>query len=142
MKAGRWGSQLWDNAIWRLIDLRGEQGDHAAEERLLHELLDTREESRVIGRHNSPYHDDALLRLGQLHLERDEYQAAYRLFMELWRWETSRLRDEGLLWAAKTRLEQGRTRDVCRLLERLIKKVPDGAAVREARQLVGTVGCS
>jgi hypothetical protein len=135
LKAGRWESQLWDDAIWRLIEIRREQEDQAAEERLLRKLLDTREESRLIGSHNSPYHDDALLRLGQLRLEQGEEQAAYRLFMELWRWETSRMRDDGLLWAAKVRLAQGRTRDACKLLGRLIEKVPDGGAVREARDL-------
>jgi len=126
VELGRWESQLWDDALWRLIEIQREQGRPSEEERLVRKLIATREEARLIGRHNSPFLDDAQLRLGQLLLERGEHRAAYRAFMDLWGWETSRMRDDGLLWAAKTRIEQGRTKDACKQLGKLLDKIPDG----------------
>lgn len=137
----RWDSQLWNDAIWRLIEVRSEQGDRAAEERLLEELLDTRESSYLIGSYTTGYHDDAMLRLGRLRLDDGRLDEAYDIFIELSRWDTSRERDDGLLWAARARLAQGRERDACKLLGRLLEKMPDASCHRDAKRLFATSGC-
>jgi tetratricopeptide (TPR) repeat protein len=142
IKMGRWQSQLWNDSIWRLIEIRGEQGDKAAEERLLEEVLEARESSWLIGSYTQGIQDDAMLRLGRLRLEDGRVEAAYDLFIELSEWETSRARDDGLLWAAKTRLSQGRTKEACKLLLRLLKKMPDASSHREAAELQLSIGCS
>lgn len=137
---GRWESQLWDNAIWRLCEIRREQGDHAAEKKRLRQFLDTREKARVLGSYASPYHDDALLRLGQLKLEQGRLGRAAELFDELAAMETSRLRDDGLLWGARARLEKGNEGKACRLLRRAVR-IPAASAARSARELAATVPC-
>lgn len=138
----RWNSQLWNDAIWRLAEVRGEQGDPAAEERVLKRLLASRESSVLIGSYTTGYHDDAMLRLGQLRLEQGRTDAAYDTFIELSRWKTSRARDDGLLWAAKTRLAQRRVDDACALLARLLERMPDASSAREAGKLFESSGCS
>lgn len=138
---GRWDSQLWNDSIWRLIEVRSEQGDRAEEERLLEELIGTRESSYLIGSYTTGYHDDAMLRLGRLRLDGGRVDEAYDVFIELSRWDESRARDDGLLWAARTRLAQGRERDACKLLGRLLEKMPDASCNRDARQLFDTTGC-
>jgi TolA-binding protein len=138
---GRWNSQLWNDSIWRLAEVRGEQGDPAAEERLLEQLLDSRESSVLIGSYTTGLHDDAMLRLGRLRLERGRADEAYDTFVELSKWKTSRERDDALLWAARARIAQGRDADACELLERLLDEMPDASAVREARQLHSASGC-
>jgi TolA-binding protein len=138
---GRWNSQLWNDSIWRLSQVRAEQGDPVAEERLLLELIDSHESSNLIGSYTTGLHDDAMLRLGQLRLEQGRTDEAYETFIELSRLETSRERDDGLLWAARVRIAQGRSEDACKLLRRLIERMPDSSAHREAVELFSSAGC-
>ncbi len=138
---GRWQSQLWDDSLWRLAEIRREQRDKRAEQRRLEQLLDAREESRLIGSYDSPYHDDALLRLGELKRERGDLEGALEAFELLAGWETARLRDDAMLEAARLRLDQGRREECCDLLEELIEKMPESVGAREAGELAERIGC-
>ncbi len=138
---GRWNSQVWDDAIWRLIELAAARGDRAGEAALLEQLIATREPSHLIGSYNSQYHDDALLRLGRLYLDDGRLDRAYDLFMELARWETSRKRDDGYYWAAVVRVRQGKGGAACDLLRTLLEKEPGSSAEREAIELMGQERC-
>lgn len=138
---GRWDSQLWDDAMWRLIENRRDQGDGATQKRLLLELLDTREKSRVIGSYNSPYHDDALLMLGQTLLGDGQNDKAYERFMELARLKTSRLRDEGLFWAAESRFAANRHAQGCALLDEIVRRMPRASMHSKAVAKAGAMGC-
>ncbi|MFO8071616.1 MAG: tetratricopeptide repeat protein [Polyangia bacterium] len=138
---GRWQSQLWDDSLWHLVEIRREQGDTRAEQRRLEQLLDAREESHLIGSYDSPYHDDALLRLGELKRERGDIEGALEAFDRLAGWETSGLRDDAMLEAARLRLDQGRREECCDLLEELIEKMPESVGAREATELMERSGC-
>jgi tetratricopeptide (TPR) repeat protein len=138
---GRWGSQLWDDSIWSLIELSAARGDRVQEEALLLKLISTREESRLVGSYNSHYHDDALLRLGRLYLEAGRLDRAADLFAELAHWETSRMRDDGYYWAAVVKVRQGRPDEACALLRKLLEKVPGSSSEDEARQLLREERC-
>ncbi len=138
---GRWDSQLWDDAIWRLIEIKRGQGDAKAEARLLERLLETRESSWVVGSYTSPYHDDALLRSGQLALERGDKKKAEKLFLELGDIETSRLRDESLISAAELFLERGQSKRACRLLGKIVREMPAASSVRRAKTLAAKANC-
>ncbi len=134
----RWESQLWDDAIWRLIEIRQQQSAVEEQYRLLHQLLETRESSWLIGSYTSPHHDDALLMLGKLlHRERRDEEAIAAL-MELAELPSSRLRDEGLFFAAQVRFDQGRERDGCLLLKRLIDEM-EGASMRRRALAESTI---
>jgi len=138
---GRWNSQLWNDSLWRLAELRAEQGDAAAEERLLEKLIDSDESSNLIGSYTTGLHDDAMLRLGELRLEQGRVDEAYDTFIELSRLQTSRGRDDGLLGAARVRIAQGRTADACKLLGKLLDKMPDASCHRDAQRLYDMTGC-
>ncbi len=138
---GRWESQLWDNSIWRLIEISGERGDIETERRRLKKFLDSRERSYLIASYNFRHHDDALLRLGKIYFQENQLEKARALFMELAKWKTSRMRDDGYLWAAKTRLRQGKQGKACRLLARIIEKMPAANTMKEAIELARTSGC-
>ncbi len=137
----RWESQLWDNAAWRLAALHRESGDIAAEKRVLKALLDTRERSRLIGSYTSPYHDDALLRLGEIQLAEGKRGLALEIFLELGRQETSQLREEGLLRAARIERSRGDTRAACRLLTEILGRDVGRRVLREAEALSHQIGC-
>jgi tetratricopeptide (TPR) repeat protein len=139
-REGRWGSQLWDNAIWRLIEISALQGRRDDEKRLLAELIGTMEESHLIASYNSPYHGKAILRLGRICFEDGELDRARGLFMDLAAWDTSRLKDDGYLWAAKVDLRRGETGRACRLLRKILG-MPAASSRREARDLAGAAGC-
>lgn len=138
---GRWSSQLWDDSLWRLVELAAALGDRGRERRYLERLVASRERSRLVGSYASGYHDDALLRLGRLSLEEGRLDEAYRWFMELARWKTSRMRDDGYYWAAQVRLRQGRAEDACGLLRSLIEKIPGSGSEDEAVELMREAGC-
>ncbi|MDD5308347.1 MAG: hypothetical protein PHU25_13585 [Deltaproteobacteria bacterium] len=137
----RWSSQLWDDAIWRLIELRGERGEKDEERKLLQRLLSTEESSWILGSYTSPYNDEALLRLGRLELERGAFDAATAPLLELASRDTSRLKDDGLYLAAEARVAAGKRNDACRLLARLLKDMPDANRTRDARALRKRLGC-
>ncbi len=138
---GRWESQLWDNSIWRLIEISRERGDIEAERRRLKKLLDSRERSYLIASYNFSHHDDALLRLGEINFQENQLEEARALFMELANWKTSRMRDDGYLWAARVRLRQGKNGKACRLLAKIVEKMPAANTRKEAIELAGTAGC-
>ncbi|MCP4601818.1 MAG: tetratricopeptide repeat protein [Proteobacteria bacterium] len=138
---GRWDSQLWDNAIWRLIALNREQGERETEKRLLKRLLDTKEPSWFIASYDSPFHDDAMLRLGRISFEDDDYKRAGKLFSELAKHKTSRLRDEGLIGLAELRLATGRRKDACKLLKKIIVDIPDANTARKAADMSSANKC-
>ncbi len=137
---GRWGSQLWDDAAWRLAVLAREREDPAGEERCLRRLVEAWEPSKVIGSHTSPHHDDALLRLGRLRAERGDRDGALGILLGLGDAGTSRLRDDALLEAARLRLARGDGPGACALLERVLA-IRDASAAREARVLHLENGC-
>jgi tetratricopeptide (TPR) repeat protein len=137
----RWSSQLWDDAIWRLIELRGERAERDEERKLLERLLSKEEPSYFLGSYTTPYHDDALLRLGRLELERGAYDKAATTLLELASRDTSRLKDDGLYLAAEARVAAGRKDEACRLLARLLEDMPDASRVRDARALRERLGC-
>ena len=140
-KKGRWESQLWDNSIWRLIEISGERGDIETERRRLEKFLDSRERSYLIASYNFSHHDDALLRLGEIYFQENQLEEARALFMELANWKTSRMRDDGYLWAARVRLRQGKNGKACRLLAKIVEKMPAANTRKEAIELAGTAGC-
>ena len=136
----RWDSQLWDDAIWRLIQIQKEQGDQKAEKILLEKLLDTREPSLIIGSYNSPHHDDALLRLGYLFLEMGDHKQARKCFKDLTGLEASRLRDDGHLGIAKVEKALGRRDRACKQLQRIMD-MPAANSRRKAKELSQSMGC-
>ena len=138
---GRWGGQLWDNSIWRLIEISGERGDVKGEKRRLKKLLDSREKSYLIASYYFSHHDDALLRLGKIYFQENQLEKARALFMELANWKTSRMRDDGYLWAARVRLSQGKNEKACRLLARIVEKMPAANTRKEAIELAAKAGC-
>jgi tetratricopeptide (TPR) repeat protein len=130
----RWSSQLWDDSMWRLILLKKEKRDVSAEKKLIKELLNTRERSRFIGSYNSPYYDDAALRLGDILMEKGDYRGAYNAYEDLSEVETSRLRDDALVGLARLMIAQEKTREACRFLDK-VQKIRDASAHREAAEL-------
>ena len=141
VKKGRWGSQLWDDSLWRLIEISREQGERDREKGFLARFVDSREESRLIGSYNSKYHDDALLRLGTMELEDGRLDRAYELFMQLAHWKTSRMRDDGYYWAAVVRVRQGKNGAACELMRELSEEMPESSSDDEAAELMRKVGC-
>jgi tetratricopeptide (TPR) repeat protein len=138
---GRWQSQLWDDAIWRLIEICRDKGDVAEQERLLEQLLDTREKSKVIGSYNSPYYDDALLMQGEMLLGAGKNDQAYDKFMELADVQTSRLKDEGLFGAASARFAASRPKEGCALLDVLVRTMPRASVRGKALAKSKALGC-
>jgi hypothetical protein len=138
----RWESQLWDDAVWRLIEIYRDTKERSAEKKWLRKLLDTREKSALIGSYNSPYHDNALLRLGEIQMAENRQEEALATFMELGRDEKSRLRDEGLLGAARVREALGDTAEACRLLGKIIVEMgATGSGRRKAEALARRIPC-
>jgi len=137
---GRWGSTLWDDAVWRLALLARAAGDDREEERQLSRLLAARERSRLIGSYASPFHGAALLRLGLLRERAGDTRGALEALLELGDEETSRLRDDALFEAARIRLGQGDMGGACALLERVLG-IKDASAARKARALHRESGC-
>jgi tetratricopeptide (TPR) repeat protein len=136
VKMGRWGSSLWDDSLWRMIRIAGERGETKEEEQLILQLLSARERSRWIGSYATPYDDQALFRLGHLYVEMGKTRQAYQAFRQLSRWETSRLRDDGLLWSARVLEEQGSGERACRILRKLKHRMPDSSSARTAERLM------
>jgi len=139
--AGRWGSQLWDNAIWRAVEIARAQKKPDEEKKLIRRMLDAREESRLIASYHSPHYDDGLLRLGVLYEEEGNVDKALSTWRELIRWKTSRLRDDALLRTARLFKQQGDMRQACRHLQRLLDEMGDSSSAREARKLRVDWGC-
>jgi tetratricopeptide (TPR) repeat protein len=138
----RWESQLWDDAVWRLIEIYRDTKERSAEKKWLRKLLDAREKSALIGSYNSPYHDDALLRLGEIQMAENRQEEALATFMELGRDKKSRLRDEGLLGAARVREALGDTAEACRLLRKIIVELDaTGSGRRKAEALARRIPC-
>lgn len=135
VEKGRWGSQLWDNSIWRVIGIQQRKGDAKTEERLLLRMLSAKESSKLIASYHSPYYDDALFRLGHLYREMGELEKALKSFMTLANWKTSRLRDDALLASAKIKEQVGEREYACAYLSRLVKKMPDSSSYRKGYKL-------
>lgn len=136
---GRWQSQLWDDAVWRLSQICRETNELNAEIEWLNTLLAERESSRLIGSYASPYHDDGLLRLGEIFLEAGRFEAAESMFSDLAATSTSRLKDDGALGLARVDLARGHVRAACEKLRRIQQK--DGSAKRTAAGLAASNGC-
>ena len=141
VELGRWGSQLWDNALWRLIEIQHAYGNDQKEETLLLQMLSRKVESRLIASYNSPYYDDALFRLGALYRRRNELNKAYSAFWRLSTWDTSRLRDDALLQCAEIKRDTDEPQKACSLLKRLITEFAESSSVRKAKKLSDTWGC-
>lgn len=140
-KKGRWGSQLWDNSIWRMIRILDEQGDRKRREALLVEMIAAREESHLIASYESPHNGDAMLELGRLYLDDGRLAEARGMFMDLASWKTSRLRDDGYLWAARVDLREGKVGKACKKLAKIVDKMPAANTRREATELFRSSGC-
>ncbi|MBN2344192.1 MAG: tetratricopeptide repeat protein [Deltaproteobacteria bacterium] len=130
---GRWGSQLWDNAIWRVIAIQKEKKDDVAEEALIRKMLAAREDSRLIASYHSPYYDDALFRLGMIYLERGDDDNAYRAFKKLSTWKSSRLKDDAVVECARIKMKIGNKDDACELLDDVIRTSGSSSARRAKR---------
>lgn len=137
----RWESQLWDDAMWRLIQIYKASGNALEEEQHIEALLATRESSWAIGSYNSPFHDDALLRLGYIYFERGSHDRAKACFEELAAQETSRLSDDALLGLARVERAGGRKEAACRLLQR-IASMTAASERRRAADMRAAMGCS
>jgi tetratricopeptide (TPR) repeat protein len=137
---GRWNSQLWDDAMWRLINIYRKREDFQAETSALRRFLKTRKKSYLIGSYNSSYYDDALLRMGYIALEKKDYEEACELFNELGGSETSRLRDEGRIGAAEVEIELGNRLEACGLLKKVIE-MSAASSRRRAEKLSKSLGC-
>jgi|GEM_PF-5371265 len=138
---GRWHSQLYDDAMWRLISLAAEAGDSSAEEALLREFVATIETSWLIGSYHSRWHDHALQRLGDLLKRNGDARAAFRVYRQLGRWHTSRLRASGLLHAAEMAHQLQRRRTACRYLQVLLVEEPDSRLCAAAMTQREAFGC-
>jgi len=138
---GRWGGQLWPDAIWRLIELASDRGDRAEEERLLEKLIASREESHLIASYDTKFQAEAYLRLGRILLGEGKLDRAYGTFMTLAGWETSRESDDGYYWAAVTRIRQGRAADACKLLRTVSSEMPWSSSVDDAEGLMREARC-
>lgn len=141
VEKGRWSSQLWDNAIWRSIQLYFELGDRLQEKKLLKQLIASREKSYLIASYNSPYHDDAILRLGRINFDEGNLKEAYKLFKQLMEWKTSRMRDDGHVWGARVLISQNKRKRACRLLAFVINKLPAANTRKEAIKLSQEINC-
>jgi tetratricopeptide (TPR) repeat protein len=139
---GRWGSQLWDNAIWRVIAIAREKQNMRREEELLLQMLAAREESRLIASYNSPYYDDALFRLGEIHISQNELEQALSVFKRLSGYGTSRLRDDAILQCAQIRKQMGNMGAACDELRMLAEKMPHSSSARDAIKLFEVWKCS
>ena len=104
-------------------------------------LLAEEESSCLLGSYNSPHFDDARLRLCELEAERGRWDTAYEICMELAEIETSRLRDDALLLAARIEKEQGKGAKACRLLQRILA-IERASAARESKHLSSDWGCT
>ncbi len=131
----RWKSQLWDDAVWRLAALYQAKGDAATEQKLLIKLLDEKESSWLLGSYTSPFHDDALLRLGELFASEGKHQKAYAVYLTLSKMKTSRLAGAGSLGAARVKLTLGEREEACRLLSSLMAKGDTGPTLKEAKEM-------
>jgi len=140
-KKGRWGSQLWDNSIWRMIEILDERGEAERRARLLEEMVGAREESHLIASYESPHFGPAMLELGKHHFERGDLEKARAIFMDLARWKTSRLRDDGRVWVAKVDLRMGEVRRACRNLRKVLDRMPGANTRKEAAALFESSGC-
>jgi tetratricopeptide (TPR) repeat protein len=136
----RWNSQVWDDAVWRLAAICREENLTADEIKWLEKLLHERESSRLIGSYNSPNLDDAMLRLGDIYLSEKRYDDAYRVFIELSKFTTSRMDDDGLMGAARTEIERGNLKNACKLLADAVRK--DGSVKKDATSLAASISCS
>ena len=135
----RWQSQLWDDAVWRMAEICRDENNEDEEIVWLKTLEQAQESSRLIGSYTSPYYDDALYRLGEIHLTRGRFAAARRAFAVLAASETSRMQDDGLLGLARVDLAEGQSEDACaKLLE--VQKI-DGSASRKASSLYNGAKC-
>lgn len=138
---GRWDSQLWDDAVWRLVRIAQARGDTKTQERWLMVMLDAQETSLFIGSYDSPYHDDALLMLGRLRARRGDLQGALELFYELAEIEKSRLRDDALFRAMEVSARAGAVDEACDAARRLLEDAPMSRFVPEVRRFVGANNC-
>ncbi len=136
----RWSSQVWDDALWRLAAIAREEDRTRDEIQWLERLLSEKESSRLLGSYNSPYHDDTMLRLGEIYLAEKRYDDAYRMFIELSEFKTSRMTDDGLFSAAKVEIERGNLKNACRLLLNAVRE--DGSVKREAAALRVSIRCA
>lgn len=137
---GRWESQLWDNAVWRLSRICRAENKKDEELFWLDTLLEERESSRIIGSYMSPFHDDALYRLGEIYAADKKFEDARRVFLELGDVRTSRLHDDGLLGAAKADIAQGNLKRACAVLREIVEL--DGSAKREAAATAESIHCA
>ena len=139
-KFDRWTSQLYDDALWRLGQIMQNAGRQNDEKVLLEQFVGTRESSWIIGSYNSPYLDDALLRLGEIALERKQWGPAAKYFLELSELESSRLRDEALVGSARVRFANGQIEKGCALLNQ-VQTIPAASARKEALALARSKEC-
>ncbi|MBN2802187.1 MAG: tetratricopeptide repeat protein [Deltaproteobacteria bacterium] len=131
----RWGSTLWDNSMWRLINIENELQNSLKEIELIKQFLSAIESSKLIGSYNSSYFDNALLRLGNIYLENDKLDDAYKSFMELSSWSSSSLADDALLEAAKIEKLQNKLDKSCNTLEEIITRYSKTVIEKKAKQL-------
>jgi len=137
---GRWESPLWDVVIWRLINIQNDKKDTQKAIKLILQLLNENKSSWIVGSYTSPLHDDALFLLGEIYLSEKKYNQALQVFLELSKMKTSRMRDDGLLGAARVKIALEKPKSACRLINKIMK-IESSNSARQAKKLAKSINC-
>jgi tetratricopeptide (TPR) repeat protein len=139
---GRWESQLWDDAVWRLANMARESGDTDVEKKWIRLLIDADESSWWIGSYTTAFHDDALIRLGHILLMASESETAVEVFDTAAGLESSRRVDDALLGAAQARIVLRRFREACDILSEVTTRNTSRRHIESARLLKERAACA
>ena len=138
---GRWESQLWDDAVWRLSEIARDNANREAEKKWLRTLLNVQQDSWLIGSYTTPFHGDTLLRLGYLLLGESKPTEALTLFEQAVELRGSRVVDEALLGAAKAHIALGQKSAACRTLAKVLSRDTSKRYLNQARTLELSLRC-
>jgi hypothetical protein len=139
---GRWTSQLWDDAVWRLAELAREEGDIETQTHWLKTLLKARRKSWLLGSYASAYDDEALLALATVYWDKGETAKAFRTIKKLRKHEHSRLRDDAAVQEAIWRHERAEIERACEAVMFVVQEMPSANQWRRAWQLAQQWKCS
>jgi len=109
----------------------------------LQTVADTTEKSYLLGDYNDDAKAQALLRMGRIYFEKmNRPEDAYKTFMKVVKLNWTIRSDDGLWWAAKIRFSQGRGKDACKLLGKLVKKYTYSNYLRKSLKLLQGSECA
>lgn len=141
-ECGRFESQLWDDAVWRLSKIAEERKDLNHEKKWLMRLIDSHESSRLIGSYTTPYYDDSLMRLGAIYLKEGNTQEALKTFEVLSKRKTSPKQNQGRVGVARTLLLMKKKKAACQMLQVVIENGDRDRVVAEANKLISSAQCT